>query len=243
MPITEISEEPFSESFRNLRELSKSDWAQRYIGYHAARCAFDVRYLNQQHPGSKVLNIGGAPYIFEAAAGATDLAVTTIDIDPGRHRAVVEALGIDIKSGDFEDPAFREALDLEPYDIICMCEIIEHFRLDLIGLLRSLKTRKRDDALLYITTPNFYFAPRFATFLRQGRSGPRPVDEWRKLEELGHMGHVREYSRVEMAELFEFVGFSIEDFFYRNSQPSHGFLGEASRKLDCLAQELVFVLR
>ena len=243
MPRTEISEAPFAESFKRLRQVSDSDWAQRYIGYHAARCAFDVRYLAKRLPGGKLLNVGGAPYIFEAAAGDTDLSVTTVDIDPGRHSAVIDALGLSVIEGNFEEPEFRAGLDLAPYDAICLCEIVEHFRLNLIGLLRDVKAKKREDALVYVTTPNFYFAPRFATFLRQGRSGPPPVEEWRKLEELGHMGHVREYSKVEMEELFRFTGFEVEDFFYRNSQPAGGVMGRVSRLFDRFAQELVFVLR
>lgn len=243
MPVTEISEAPFGERFHKLRQVSDSDWAQTYIGYHAARCAFDVRYLSRNFQGSRILNVGGAPYIFEAAASATDLSVTTVDIDPGRHRGVVEALGLDVIEGDFENAAFREGLDLSSYDVICLCEIVEHFRLNLIGLLRSIKARKRDDTVLYVTTPNFYFAPRFATFMKQGRSGPPPVEEWRKLEELGHMGHVREYSKIEMEELFRFAGFEVADFFYRNSQPSKGLMGAISRMFDRFAQELVFVLR
>ena len=127
-------------------------------------------------------------------------------------------------------------------DVLRLASLRPGARVLIVATLSDIKKRKRPDAIVYLTTPNFFYAPRFLSALRQGRSGPSLVNEWRKLGELGHMGHVREYSRRELAELFEFTGFRVEHVGYRNSQESRGRARYLARAFDGLAQELVFHL-
>jgi hypothetical protein len=69
---------------------------------------------------------------------------------------------------------------------------------------------------LYMTTPNYFFARNYIQRTLCGRSGPPLVKEWSKLTNLGHMGHVREYSKKELIEIFSFVGFELHDLKLRN---------------------------
>ena len=242
MPISPRTSEPLREAVGRLRAACSDAWALDYIDHHAGRCIDDVLRLASLRPGARVLNVGGAPYIFEAAAEAAGLRVTTLDIDPSRHGAIIDAVGADVIEADFEQPDGRGAIDLATFDVICLCEVLEHFRIDLVATLSDIKKRKRPDAIVYLTTPNFFYAPRFLSALRQGRSGPSLVNEWRKLGELGHMGHVREYSRRELTELFEFTGFRAERVDCRNSQEARGLAKYLARAFDGFAQELVFYL-
>ena len=73
--------------------------------------------------------------------------------------------------------------------------------------------------------------------------------EWRKLGDLGHMGHVREYARGELEELFAHCGFRVEQVIARNSHgttPSGfgpmGLARRLARHCDGLAQDFVFLL-
>jgi hypothetical protein len=156
---------------------------------------------------------------------------------------------------DIEDPRSRAELDLAQYDVICMAEIFEHLRIDLPSTLGFIRSGMRKDALLYLTTPNFYYAPSFLKALVQGRSGPSLVAEWSKLENTGHMGHVREYAAPELFEFFGHLGFAVDRFFVRNSRlvdlrgggvaqlPVRLLARFLAARFDRFGQELVFVLR
>ena len=225
-----------------LRAAQTDPWAIHYCTHQALRCADDALRLAALKPGGRVLNVGGAPYLFEVCAGELGLRVDTLDIDPARHAAVIAEFGLNVQALDFEDAAARGTLDLAVYDVICLCEVFEHMRIDLIGMLADIRARMAPNAVVYLTTPNFYYAPRFLKMLRRGRSGPPVVSEWRKLGELGHMGHVREYARVELEELFAFTGFAAECAF-RNSRPSGKPFARGLSRLDRFCQEFLFVLK
>lgn len=226
-----------------------------YIHFHKDRCIDDALRLARLYPGARILNLGGKPYLFEFIAAELGLQVDTVDLAPDRNPAEIEALGGNVSQVDIEDSASRESLDLAAYNVICMAEMLEHLRIDLIGTLRFLASRMRGDARLYLTTPNFYFAASFLKMLAQGRSGPDLVGEWRKLDAIGHMGHVREYSRRELDELFHFAGFAIEDFLVRNTRevslreggiaqlPFRALARLLARTCDRFGQELVYTLR
>lgn len=226
-----------------------------YIRYHRRRCIDDVAQLASLFPGARILNVGGRPYLFEAISQVAGLRVDTLDIAPDRDAPTIAELGLAVRSVDIEDAVQRQALDLTPYDVVCMAEIFEHLRIDLVGTFRDIAQAMRPDAVLYLTTPNFYYAPNFIKMLATGRSGPQLVSEWNKLAGVGHMGHVREYTAVELAEFFRFTGFAVDRLIRRTTNPQT-LLGGGLKQFPgrllarCLttmsarfAQELVFVLR
>ncbi len=226
-----------------------------YIANHRRRCIDDVAWLAAAFPGARILNVGGRPYLFEAIAQVAGLRVDTLDIAPDRDAATIAELGLSVREVDIEDAAQRQALDLSPYDVICMAEIFEHLRIDLVGTFSDLARAMRPDAVLYLTTPNFYYAPAFLKMLAGGRSGPGLVGEWGKLGAVGHMGHVREYAAGELAEFFRFTGFTVDRLIRRTTNPQRlqgGGMAQVPVRLLArglaavsgrFAQELVFVLR
>lgn len=217
-------------------------WATHFARHQARRSADDVLRLAASHPDGRVLNVGGAPYLFEVFAKEHGLVVDTLDIDPDRHAGVIGHYGLSVRAADFENASDRATIDLSAYDVIALCEVFEHMRIDLVGMMRDVRRRMRPDAIVYLTTPNFFYAPRYIKTLKKGTSGPSLVSEWRKLADIGHMGHIREYSRAELTEFFEFCGFSCE-FAYRNSRPSSGKLGTFLSRFDRFCQEFVITLR
>ena len=229
-----------------------NDWEFNYINKHKFRCYDDVTNISNLSP-KHVLNIGGGPYVFEAFAISKGIKVSSVDLDPSRHMTVIEKLGIDVLKVDIEDSEARSNLQIADFDVIAMCEILEHMRIDLIGMLRFLKNNMNRNACLYITTPNFYFLRNLLGILKNKLSGPGLVSEWSKLEHIGHMGHVREYSKIELVELFPYVGFEVASCKLRNRDsvirrslknfvPSIVFT-VIERSIDLFAQEFVFKLR
>ncbi|MCT2557749.1 class I SAM-dependent methyltransferase [Tsuneonella sp. YG55] len=254
MPVTVHPTTRFDPAIDRLERLSGGSNAW-YLANHRDRCCDDVERLARLRPGGRILNVGGRPYLFEFAAREAGLAVDTIDLDPGRNPREVADLGVKVLQVDIEDPQSRAALDLARYDVICMAEIFEHLPIDLPSTLGFVRDRMRKDALLYLTTPNFYYAPSFLKALVQGRSGPSLVAEWSKLENTGHMGHVREYAAGELFEFFGHLGFAVDSFLVRNSRPVDLRGGGVAQwpvrllarflaaRFDRFGQELVFVLR
>lgn len=239
----------FAPQMAQLAEaFAGQDWALNYIAQQSARCLDDARRIAALAPGGRVLNIGGAPYAFDVFARELGLAVEAWDIDPERNRRAIDELGLSVRAVDLEGDAALPPLS--GHAVICLCEVLEHLRIDLVGTLRRIREGMDDGALFYVTTPNFHFAPRFWRMLVQGRSGPSLVEEWRKLSDLGHMGHVREYSRRELVELFAFCGFRVERMIARNGNGLAGrgfgpaaFARALARRHDGLAQDFVFLLR
>ena len=232
--------------------FANDDWALNYIENQKVRCLHDIQAVKDLNP-RKILNVGAAPYIFDALAASKDIQVTSLDLNPERHQDVIKKIGIDVLSVDIEQENSRVDLDLSPFDVIIMAQVFEHLRIDLIGTMRFLKDNMKQDSYIYLTTPNFYFFRRFVLYILKGRSGPSLVAEWRKLERYGHMGHIREYSKRDLVELFEFVGFKVVSFKRRNRSSNirktpKGFIPTVifslfERTFDVFAQDLVFVLQ
>jgi SAM-dependent methyltransferase len=218
------------EAFLSTVEQSIADpglkaWAGQYARDHAARVADDVNIALSTKPKS-ILNIGGAPYLFEFVARqrAPDVTITSIDLEPDRLQGLVQALAVDVVKGDIER---ENPLPGRTFDAVVFNEVIEHCRIDLIGTVRRVASLAKPDGHIFVGTPNgrsVLSLLRIAT----GRTGPSLVDEWRKLNDLGHMGHVREYSARELAELFDHCDLDISDVIFRRHQ-AHRRRASASR--------------
>ena len=242
------------EAISNLTShFSDNEWAKKYISLHHLRCADDIENILSLKDVKNVLNIGGAPYIFEAIAIAKELNVVSVDLDPTRHREVIKELNLHVVSIDIEDSNARKELDLSKFDTIVLAEVLEHMRIDLIGTLGYFHDGMKPNSVLYLTTPNFFFFRVFFLNILKCRSGPSLVTEWRKLTDLGHMGHVREYSKTELIELFKYVGFEVTSTKLRNrtsrvSMTFKAFIPTALFSLlehtfDLFAQEFIFILK
>ena len=189
-------------------------WAQRYAHEHAGRCQWDARFLAARVPTGRYLNIGGAPYVFELALKQIlpAIDITTLDIDPTRFPGAAASLGIRLQGADIE----RADGQLNgPFDCIVLAEVFEHLRIDLLGTMARIRQALAPAGILYITMPNGLSMRAIRNHFLRGRTGPPPVPEWEKLQRLGHMGHVREYSLTELREVLHHCGLSIADSRFR----------------------------
>lgn len=190
------------------------DWAAGYAADHAGRCLWDARFLLRHGRTGRLLNIGGAPYLFEFALKHENPAaeIVSVDLDPERFPHVEAALGIRVVAGNIESGGW-EAGGL--FDCIVLAEVFEHLRIDLLGTLAGIRNHLSRDGLLYLTTPNGLSLWALCGRFMRGRTGPPLVSEWEKLRRIGHMGHVREYSALEVTETLASCGFVIEKSMFR----------------------------
>jgi hypothetical protein len=139
---------------------------------------------------------------------------------------------------------------LGQFECVVFCEIFEHMRVNLLGTISLLRNLLAENGILYLTTPNGLGLYALMELLR-GRTGSDPVGEWSKLAEFGHMGHVREYSRGEVASILRHCGFVVEQQFFRRSRRRGTLRAKVANVAKAvvttgfprLGDELVFVLR
>jgi len=218
-------------------------WAEQYAVGHAGRCLWDAQFLARRFGTGRILNIGGAPYLFEMILKEEkpDLELVTVDLEPGRFPGAGEALGIRVIGGDVESPNWQLE---QKFDCIVFAEILEHLRIDLLGTLIRVRDHLTTQGILYLTTPNGLSFWNIFKHYTRGRTGPSPTMEWRKLSSIGHMGHVREYSTVEVTELLTSCNFTIDNVILRSQKDGRWLLRDlvlASRSQ--FASEMVIVAR
>lgn len=218
-------------------------WARMYAAGHAGRCLWDVRFLSRLGGIGSLLNIGGAPYLFEAALKHENPSadVVTVDLDPGRFPAVEKTLGLRVLQGDIESADWGIG---EEFDYIVLAEVFEHLHVDPLGAISRLQKHLAPGGTLYLTTPNGLGFLAWFKHLIRGRTGPSPVIEWEKLSRLGHMGHVREYSLVEVTDVLRYCGLRVERTIFRKPEDGRWFLRDTLISLrSSLAEEMVILAR
>ena len=206
--------------FKKMLNYFPAEREARYIQQNIDRCLFDARYVAKKFANKKVLNVGGAPFIFEVMLEHinTSINITSIDLHPEHYSSQIEALNLDVICCDIETADGRDKVNFADYDVLCVCEVFEHMRLDLLGTFESLHSKMKAGSFLYLTTPNFFYLPNILGLIYARRSGPSLPKQWGKLAAFGHMGHVREYSQVEVKEFLEYCGFETIEIIPRNTK-------------------------
>ncbi len=194
-----------------------SEWHNSYIYHNKTRIAFDYDII-QEHvlPDSTVLEIAAVPLILTAALKRTNLKVTGIDIAPERYNSSIEQLGITMLKCDIE----KDKLPIESntYDTVVFNEIFEHLRINPIFTMREVLRVLKPNGLLLMSSPNLRSIRGLKHFLLQNRAFSclgNIYAEYEKLEKLGHMGHVREYTSKEVIDFLENIGFEMTMLIYR----------------------------
>lgn len=188
------------------------DWAHHYAGGHAGRCDWDAAFIAANFAPRRILNIGAAPFLFEAACRKRlpPAEIVSLDLAPERLSGLERALGVRAVKLNVETASNEDIASLGTFDQIVLSEVFEHLRIDLLGTIRRLASLLDPGGRLYLTTPNGASLKAMKRNVLQRRSGPDPVDAWSKLERLGHMGHVREYAASEVEGVLKHCGLAIE---------------------------------
>lgn len=196
---------------------SLADWFSTYASTHKRRLAFDLGYVKEVTPEhGRILEVGSIPLLLTTALKQSGCHIDGIDIDPSRFATSIRELGLTIHQCDIE----HESLPFEDntFDCIIFNEIFEHLRTDLITLIEDIGRILKPEGTLILTTPNIRSVEGIFSFLIRGRSiscGGGIYDEYNKIQQLGHMGHVREYTCKEVHEFLTRMGFDVESVIHR----------------------------
>jgi SAM-dependent methyltransferase len=220
-------------------------WHLNDLYNHESRYFADLRLIAALGPVGPILEVGSAPCHMTVLLKRSGYATVGVDVNPDRVADLVRQFRLDVRCCDIE----RSSLPFgdDAFGCVMLCETFEHLRIDPAFVLSEINRVMAPGAPLVLTTPNTYSLPSLGRFVL-GQSIADPVVEFGKLRNLGHMGHVREYSAREVARFLEASGFAVQSIDYRYHANVRGWRGTLLRMAYRLAprrfrREIVIVAR
>ncbi len=211
-------------------EPALEEWYSGYLREHRARLAADLDIVESHaRPGARILEYGAVPLLMTAALSDLGYELSAVDIGPERFAGTISRLGLEVIRCDVE----TERLPFAPatFDLILFNELFEHLRINPVFTLREAHRALKPAGSLLLSTPNLrsFRGIRNLVLRNQGHAVSAGVyRQYEKLETLGHMGHVREYTTREVAEFLGRVGFRVEKVIFRGGH-GRGLVGLAER--------------
>lgn len=201
-----------------LEQSDHSDWAADYFRPQYNREI--VNLVNDVADRGNLLEVGGAPFHLTYIFDQIGYDVTALDIDPFRFDAYLNAHDLDARECDIEREQFP--VDDNSQDIILFSEVIEHLRINPNNALEEMYRVLRPGGRVILTTPQLFSLISIYRYPSTGSLTVQPYEEYCRLDELGHMGHAREYTPAEVRTFLEGVGFEILETQYANLGSSAG---------------------
>jgi SAM-dependent methyltransferase len=193
-----------------------------YLHNHSNRLAFDLDYVQQYQPQRcAILEIGAWPFFLTNALQKLGYAVTGLDKIIETTVPLIAAAGVPVVKCDLE----KEAMPLpdESFDVVLFNEIFEHLRADLIRVVRDILRVLKPGGMLMLSTPNLRSLLGLRNLLIDGEACANRgdlFDEYSGATEGGAMGHVREYTPVEVTKFLRRCGFTIDGLIFRSDYGS-----------------------
>lgn len=188
----------------------------RYHGYlnrTSWRVEADYAFLKRAVPSPRrTLDVGAIPPMligFMAHDGAKNLSV--MDPHANRFESFFQRHGIEFAEGDLL--AGNTPTQPEPFDLVCLCEVLEHLPGDIVRTLDQVSQWVEPGGYLYLTTPNLRsVSGAVGLFLRGSGLASKSREPIRKQFAraqggYGYFGHIREYTEKEVRNLVEGMGY------------------------------------
>ena len=203
-------------------DVNLTEWYRNYLRDHRVRLGFDIDLVSRYAPkGAKVLEFGSVPPLLTGALRKAGYDICGVDIAPERFQAALALLGVAVLKCNVE--LERLPFPDSSFDLILFNEIFEHLRINPIFTLGEAFRVMKPGGRILLSTPNLRSLGGLISFLVRGRAiscGGSIFDEYTKLRNLGHMGHVREYTSREVCEFLCELGFRVENVHYRGGYNS-----------------------
>jgi SAM-dependent methyltransferase len=206
-------------------EEAKSDsTAGVYLRRHRHEYLRTVQDVFLQRPNdpakpARVLEIGSFFGVVVVALKRLGYRVTAADIPecielpPIRRR--FEELGVEARAVRLEE--FRLPFEDEAYDVVVMCEVLEHLNFNPLPLIKDINRILSVGGLFYLSLPN---VSSFTNRMRVLKGEPIMVTVNQFFKQLDPLeaeianGHWKEYTADEVREILTRLGFSIARQYY-----------------------------
>jgi 2-polyprenyl-3-methyl-5-hydroxy-6-metoxy-1,4-benzoquinol methylase len=162
------------------------------------------------------LEFGSIPLLLTAALTKCGYQVTGCDIAPERYASVIKSADMNVIKCNIETESLPFAAD--SFDVAIFNEIFEHLRINPIFTLSEVFRVLKPNGTLTLSTPNLKSLEGIRNYLIRDRAfscSGNMYAEYRKIEDIGHMGHVREYTPTEVIEFLQAIGFEVTQVIFR----------------------------
>ena len=198
------------------------DWFKLYVDNHLERISFDYDMICRHvQPGSRLLEVGAISLLLTLPLLEKGYDLTALDLNPERFESVFHRRNIPYMKCNIETQPIPMAEDT--FDAVIFNEIFEHLRINLIFTMREVLRVLKPGGLLFLSTPNLRSLQGIINFLFLKKSYSCCSDiysEYLKLEQIQHMGHVREYTIKEVTHFITKIGFVPQKIIYRGTYPT-----------------------
>jgi SAM-dependent methyltransferase len=191
---------------------SNAEWYDEYIRTNAPRIVADANFITRYaRPNSSILDVGAIPpYFIELLRRQGFQHCAVADPHPEPYAEYFRNFGIPAHSVNLLNGGASD-FD-EQFDVVCMNEVIEHLAGNLLLAIGSVLRCVRDGGLLMVTTPNQRSFSGLASLLfHHSGLASKPYDGVKQQYDrssaaFGYFGHVREYTKAEVINLFSSFG-------------------------------------
>ena len=199
-----------------------AEWHRSNLTAHAKRYQGDLRRIEEIYRTGDILELGAAPCHFTAALALAGYPVIGVDIAPERAQPIIDRFGLQVLERDIE----RQTLPFpdERFDCVVLAEVFEHLRFDPLLALSEINRVMGPGGRLLLTTPNLYAAQTVLRFLA-GRGLRDPVSAFAQIRDIGHVGHVREYSTAEIRRFLAQANFTVRALDFQHYHYPKGWKG------------------
>ena len=209
---------------------SLTEWFSQYRRQHRVRLAADLHLIDEYvGAGARILEHGAIPLLMTAALAALGFDVSALDLGPERFAGAIGKLDLDVARCDVETESVP--FPRGTFDVVLFNELFEHLRINPVFTLNEVHRVLKPDGLLLLSTPNLrsFRGIRNLILHNQGHAVSAGVyRQYEKMETLGHMGHVREYTTREVSDFLTRIGFDVQQIVYRGGH-GRGMVGLAER--------------
>jgi SAM-dependent methyltransferase len=178
------------------------------VNEHLERLLFTASYIAYNFPTSiRILDVGsGVPFLSGYLSLTGFKNINTVDIgdisyDP-YWRIQTCKLNIEEETLPFENSSF---------DLILLLEVFEHLYKRPNHVFREIRRVLRPGGTLIISTPNGGIIKKLVRRLVKGRFDLPIYDFSLVYENVGHFGHIREYSVSEIKKYLKYFSLSVDD--------------------------------
>lgn len=179
---------------------------------HRKRYEDELKIICNNLKNGKILDVGASPYHITFCLKALGYDIQGLDINPQTLGEFQKMNGLIIKKCNIE----KEKLPFEKelFDLVIFTEIFEHLGVDPLGVLKEIRRILKLKGLLILSTPNLYTLHKIIMF-NLGKSFNNALDEFKKIESTGYMGHIREYSNREIKMILEDCGYKVRKTYFK----------------------------
>lgn len=194
-------------------------WYRTYSAKQKKRLAFDLGQVERfAKPDDVIVEFGSMPPILTVALTRRGYSVCGLDLAPARFLAVVREENLTVKEVDFEVAPLP--FEDDAVDVVICNEVFEHLRINPIFTFAEIRRVLRPQGTLLLSTPNLQSWKGWYHFAIKGGLPPDVYDAYKRLETVGHMGHVRLYSPREVVTFLEKTGFAVRCIVHRGEWQS-----------------------